>query len=94
MLEATVTTGHVSKLAIAFTHMDALAGDDVGEASRKPAKKRYLGYVRRWTSTSPRNYLAKQRVSLSNHLAKGNIFYFTSLNVAGDKQSNPELGAS
>jgi hypothetical protein len=90
VLEATVTTGHVSKLAIAFTHMDALAGDDVGDESE--AREKALLGLRTALDQHVAKKLSREAArQLSNHLANKRVFYFASLNIAGDSQSNSEL---
>lgn len=90
VLEATVTTGHVSKLAIGFTHMDALAGDDVGD--EKDTREKALLGLRTAIDQHVAKKLSREAArQLSSHLAKESVFYFTSLNIAGDPQSNSEL---
>jgi hypothetical protein len=88
-LEATVTTGHVKKLAIAFTHMDALAGDDVYDGSelREKALLGLRGAIDQHVAKKLSREAARQ---LMSHVVQ-NLYYFTSLNIAGDTQSDPEL---
>lgn len=90
VLEATVTTGHVSKLAVAFTHMDALDGDDVSDETE--AREKALVGLRSAVDQHVAKKLSRDAArQLSNHLAGENVFYFGSLNIADDTTSNSEL---
>ena len=89
VLEATVTTGHGKKLAVAFTHMDALKGDDVqGDADLQ--EKALLG-LRGAIDQHVAKKLAREAARQLMAHVKDNLFYFTCLNVPGDTQSNPEF---
>lgn len=89
VLEATVTTGHGKKLAVAFTHMDALEGDDVqGDADLQ--EKALLG-LRGAIDQHVAKKLSREAARQLMAHVKDNLFYFTCLNVPGDTQSNPEF---
>ena len=89
VLEAAATTGHVKKLAVAFTHMDALAGDDVVDDTELQ-EKALLG-LRSAVDEHVAKKLSREAArQLMNHLTD-NLFFFASLNVPGDMQSSAEL---
>jgi hypothetical protein len=90
-LEAATTTGHVKKLAIAFTHMDELAGDDVVDDTEL-REKALLG-LRAAVDEHVAKKLSREAARrLINHLIlPENLFFFASLNVPGDTQSDAEL---
>lgn len=89
VLEAAATTGHVKKLAVAFTHMDALAGDDVVDDTelQEKALLGLRGAIDEHVAKKLSRDAARQ---LMKHLAN-NLFFFASLNVPGDTQSSAEL---
>jgi hypothetical protein len=89
VLEAAATTGHVKKLAVAFTHMDALAGDDVVDDTELE-EKALLGLRSAIDEHVAKKLSREAARQLMNHLTK-NLFFFASLNVPGDTQSNAEL---
>ena len=89
VLEATVTTGHVKKLAVAFTHMDALAGDDVHD-DFEIQEKALLGLRGAIDQHVAKRLSREAARQLMSHLTD-NLFYFTCLNILGDTQSDPEL---
>lgn len=84
VLEAAVTTGHVRKLAVAFTHMDALAGDDVVDDAELQ-EKAILG-LRGAIDEHVAKKLSREaaRQLMSQLLDQDNLFFFASLNVAGN----------
>ena len=89
VLEAAATTGHVKKLAIAFTHMDALAGDDVVDDA-EVQEKALLG-LRSAVDEHVAKKLSREAArQLMSHLV-GNLYFFSSLNVAGNTDSDEEL---
>jgi hypothetical protein len=89
VLEATVTTGHVKKLAVAFTHMDELVGDDVHDEAelQEKALLGLRGAIDQHVAKKLSREAARQ---LMAHVLE-NLFYFTCLNIPSDTQSNPEL---
>jgi hypothetical protein len=89
VLEAAATTGHVKKLAIAFTHMDALTGDDVVDDAELHDKA-LLGLRSAIDEHVAKKLSREAARQLMKHLA-GNLFYFSSLNVAGNTDSDEEL---
>jgi|SRR4051812_48166743 hypothetical protein len=89
VLEAAATTGHAKKLAVAFTHMDALAGDDVVDDAELQEKV-LLGLRSAIDEHVARKLSREAARQLMNHLID-NLFFFASLNVPGSTQSNAEL---
>lgn len=90
VLEATVTSGHVNKLAVAYSHMDTLVGDDVGDDTE--AREKALLGLRNAIDQHVAKKLSRDAArQLANRLANENLFYLTALNVAGDTQSDSEL---
>jgi hypothetical protein len=89
VLEAAATTGHVKKLAVAFTHMDALAGDDVVDDTELQ-EKALLGLRSAIDEHVAKKLSREAARQLMNHLTD-NLFFFASLNVPGDTQSDAQL---
>jgi hypothetical protein len=91
VLEAAVTTGHVRKLAVAFTHMDALAGDDVVDDTEL-REKAILG-LRSAIDEHVAKKLSREaaRQLMNQLLSQENLFFFASLNVPGNTESAGEL---
>ena len=89
VLEAAATTGHVKKLAVAFTHMDALAGDDVVDDAEL-REKALLGLRSAIDEHVAKKLSREAARQLMDHLTD-NLFFFASLNVPGDTRSNAEL---
>jgi hypothetical protein len=89
VLEAAATTGHVKKLAVAFTHMDTLTGDDVVDEVELQ-EKALLGLRSAIDEHVAKKLSREAARQLMNHLTD-NLFFFASLNVPGDTQSNAEL---
>lgn len=90
VLEAAATTGHVKKLAIAFTHMDALAGDDVVDEAESQ-EKAILGLRSAIDEHVAKKLSREAARQLMNHL-NDNLFFFASLQAPGNTQSSAELG--
>ncbi len=90
VLEAAATTGHVKKLAFAFTHMDALTGDDVLDDTELQ-EKALLGLRSAIDEHVAKKLSREAARQLMNYLTADNLFFFASLNVPGDTSSDAEL---
>jgi hypothetical protein len=89
VLEAAATTGHVKKLAVAFTHMDSLAGDDVIDDDESQ-EKALLGLRSAVDEHVAKKLSRESARQLMNHLTE-NLFFFSYLNVPNDTRSKEEL---
>jgi hypothetical protein len=90
VLEAVATTGHIKKLTVAFTHMDALAGDDVVDETELQ-EKALLGLRSAIDEHVAKKLSREAARQMMRHLGlPDNLFFFASLNVPG-AQSDGEL---
>lgn len=89
VLEAVATGGHVKKLVVAFTNIDGLVGDDVGDVSEQQDKA-MLGLRAAIDDHVAKKLSREAARQLTGHL-HSNVFFFSSLQVPGDTQSDSEL---
>lgn len=90
VLEAVATTGHIKKLTVSFTHMDALAGDDVVDETELQ-EKTLLGLRSAIDEHVAKKLSREAARQMMRHLSlPDNLFFFASLNVPGT-QSDGEL---
>lgn len=88
-LEAATTSGYSHKLVVAFTHMDALEGDDVIDFSEQQ-EKALLGLRSAIDEHVAKKLSREAARQLTSHLSN-NVFFFSNLNQPANNEVQEEL---